>query len=165
MNLILIPLMTAILGWLVAWLFVKLIFSNWNGGLTNMIESIKVENFITAESSLNQFDLVLPFIDAQLEDFFKNKLGEKMPMIAMFVGDKTVAQLKAVFIEELKVLFPNLIQQFAANAKHDFAKNLQLKWKPILEPALLKATRKYRIGAFAIGLVWGILILMLSYLL
>lgn len=164
MNWILIPLMTAILGWLIAWLFVKLVFINWNGGLAKLIASIKIEKIITAETSSKQFDSVLPYIDAELDDFFKNKLGDKMPMIAMFIGDKTVAQLKSVFMEELKLIFPNLIQQFAQTAKDDFAKQLQQKWRPILEPALLHKTRNYRTLAFIIGFVWGILILKLTHI-
>lgn len=29
-----------------------------------------------------------------------------MPMVAMFIGDKTIAQFKAIFMEELKELLP-----------------------------------------------------------
>ena len=165
MNLILIPLMTAILGWLIAWLFVKLVFINWNGGLAKLIDSIKIEEIITAESSSIQFNSVLPYIDARLDDFFKNKLGDKMPMIAMFIGEKTVAQLKSVFMEELSLLYPSLMKQIAQSAKDDFSKQLQQKWRPILEPALFHKTRNYRILAFIIGMVWGIIILMLTHLL
>ena len=165
MNLILIPLMTALLGWLIAWLFIKLIFMNWKGGLATLVAKIEIEKLISAETSLAQFESTLPYIDAQLDTFFKHKLSEKMPMIAMFIGDKTITQLKEVFIEELKAIFPNLIQQFALTAKNNFFKKLQQKWKPILEPALLKATKQYRILAFVIGLIWGILLVMLTHLL
>jgi hypothetical protein len=81
----------------------------------------------------------------------------------MFIGDKTIEQLKEVFVEELRDIFPSLIQHLAAKTKDDFSEQLTTKWKPILEARLLKTTRSYRIIAFSIGLVWGILILILTH--
>ncbi len=162
MDYILIPLLSAFLAWFIAWFFVKAIFMNWNKGLTQQIEAFDIEHKLSSETTKAQFESVLPFIDEQLDQFFKHKLSEKMPIVSMFIGDKTVNQLKTVFIEELQILFPELVKKFATSAKEDFAHNLQKKWKPILEPALLKATRKYRLLAIFIGLIWGVLILLLT---
>ena len=162
MDYLIIPLMTASLAWFIAWLFIKALFMPWSQGLEKQITALKIESILPKEMIGVQIETVLPFIDAQLDHFFKAKLSEKMPIISMFIGDKTVAQLKTVFIDELKLLFPDLAQKFVQNAKDDFANNLQQKWKPILAPALLKATRKYRILAFIIGLCWGFLILTIT---
>jgi hypothetical protein len=81
----------------------------------------------------------------------------------MFIGDKTIEQLKEVFVEELREIFPSLIQHLAAKTKYDFSENLSTKWSPLLKSSLLKATRTYRIIAFSIGIVWGILILILTH--
>ena len=35
-----------------------------------------------------------------------------MPMVAMFIGDKTIAQFKAVFMEEMEALLPIFIQSY-----------------------------------------------------
>lgn len=83
----------------------------------------------------------------------------------MFIGDKTVTQLKSIFLDELQFIFPEVLNSFLNNAKDDFANNIRSKWRFILEPILLKATRKYRIIAFAIGLMWGIVTLLLIHLL
>jgi hypothetical protein len=165
MNLIIAPIMSAILGWLISWLFIKAIFMSWNGGVKKIINAMDVEQMITTEACLNEFETALPMIDTQFDQFFKQKLGEKMPMISMFIGEKTVSQLKEVFIEELKLLFPSLVHQFIEHAKYDFANNLSNKWRAILEPSLLHATRKYRIIATFIGLFWGIITQMLIHLL
>jgi hypothetical protein len=165
MNLIIVPLMSAILGWLVAWLFIKAIFISWGGGLSKMISSIEIDKIITKEFSLQQFESALPLIDEQLDQFFKQRLGEKMPMISMFIGDKTVNELKAVFMDELKSLFPNLVHQFLLHAQQDFANTISNKWRPILEPQLLKATIKFRIIASILGLLWGIITILLIHLL
>jgi len=42
-------------------------------------------------------------------------------MLAMFISDKLVADMKAIFMGELKELFPALIQQYTANLKKDIS--------------------------------------------
>ncbi len=164
MHLILIPLMSALLGWLIAWLFIKLLFAPWNNSLQNFIQNLQIESIVPASSSSAQFEAILPLIDDKFDEFFKEKLGEKMPMISMFIGDKTVTQLKAIFLEELQLIFPIVLNQYLTNSKDDFANNLSSKWRFVLEPLLLKATRKYRIIAFTIGLIWGIITLLVIHL-
>ena len=162
MHFLFIPIMTALFGWMVAWLFVKALFINWEGGLSQYISTLKIEQLITPEVSLKQFDLLLPTLDKHLDDFFNNKLTQKMPMIAMFIGNKTIEQLKEVFIEELKLMFPELVQKLLNGSIKEFESALQQKWKKSLEISLLKATRKIRIAAFILGFLWGILLLLLN---
>jgi len=162
MHFLFIPIMTALFGWMVAWLFVKALFINWKGGLSQYISTLKIEQLITPEVSLKQFDLLLPTLDKHLDDFFNNKLTQKMPMIAMFIGNKTIEQLKEVFIEELKLMFPELVQKLLNGSIKELESALQQKWKKSLEISLLKATRKIRIAAFILGFLWGILLLLLN---
>jgi uncharacterized membrane protein YheB (UPF0754 family) len=164
MQLIVIPLMSAILGWLIAWLFIKLIFAPWHNGLKSFIQGLQIESIVPASASKAQFEAILPLIDAKFDQFFTQKLGEKMPMISMFIGDKTVAQLKSIFLDELQLIFPEVVNQFLYNSKENFENNIHTKWRLILEPILLNATRKYRIAAFGIGLIWGIITVMLIHL-
>jgi len=162
MHFLLIPIMTALFGWLVAWLFVKALFINWEDGLSQYISTLNIEQLITPEVSLKQFDLLLPTLDKHLDDFFNNKLTQKMPMIAMFIGNKTIDQLKEVFIEELKLMFPELVQKLLSGSIKELESALHQKWKKSIEISLLKATRKIRIAAFILGFLWGILVLLLN---
>jgi uncharacterized membrane protein YheB (UPF0754 family) len=164
MHLIIIPLMSALLGWLIPWLFIKLLFAPWNKSLKNFVQNLQIESLVPTSSSKTQFEALLPLIDEKFDAFFKQKLSEKMPMISMFIGDKTVAQLKSIFLEELQLIFPEVLAQFLNNSKDDFAKSIHSKWRLILEPKLLIATRKYRFIAFIIGLIWGIITLLLIHL-
>ncbi len=41
-----------------------------------------------------------------------------MPVISMFIGDKTIDKLKTVFLEELETLFPKLMTDYAATLKN-----------------------------------------------
>jgi uncharacterized membrane protein YheB (UPF0754 family) len=163
--------MTGFLGWFLAWLFVKSLFFpyqtitignyKWNAGLKHLINKFPIEQIFPADNS--NFDAVLPFIDAKLDDFFKRKLSEKLPIISMFIGDKTIHQLKEVFIEELKQLFPELVVNLVANSKAQLLNNLEQKWRPIIEPTLLLGTKNLRWIAFVIGFMWGVLILFIIH--
>ena len=152
--------MTAIFGWIIAWLFVKALFLNWKGGLNQSIANLNIDQFITNEASLKQFDLLMPTLDKQLDDFFNHKLTQKMPMIAMFIGNKTIDQLKEVFIEELKLMFPELIQQLIKGSVKEI-ETLDQKWIKTIESAFFRATSKIRIAAFILGFLWGILLFLL----
>ena len=37
-----------------------------------------------------------------------------MPMISMFIGDRTINQLKGIFVEEVEVIFPMFIEKYAS---------------------------------------------------
>ena len=79
--------------------------------------------FDALEAKINDpenFERVKPVIEVHIDDFLRNKLKEQMPMIAMFIGDKTITQLKTVFIQEIANLFPQVIGQFAGNLKTEF---------------------------------------------
>ncbi len=163
MHMLIIPIMTAILAWFIAWLFVKLIFSGNGKYLRKEMGKINIEAFINQETSRSQFESLLPTIDQQLDHFFTHKIGEKLPMVSMFIGEKTIVQLKAVFMEELALIFPSLITSLSSSAIQSFSNNLKSKWSQILEASVLKSTRKFRIISFFIGLLWGFLIHFLTY--
>jgi hypothetical protein len=81
-----------------------------------------------------------------------------MPVISMFIGDKTIAQLKEVFLEELHQIFPTLLSQFTQTTATAILLNIETKWSNKVETYLLKATQKLRIAAFFFGFIWGLII-------
>lgn len=56
-----------------------------------------------------------PFIENHIDTFLKVKLKEKMPAIAMFVGEKTLDTMKASLMDEIDVLLPSLLGKYAGN--------------------------------------------------
>jgi hypothetical protein len=78
----------------------------------------------------------------------------------MFIGDKTVAQLKSVFLEELASIFPQLIGQFAQNATMNISKSLTTKLSDKLAPIIMKAIKPMQWAAFILGICWGGLIVL-----
>ena len=161
---LLISLLTGILSWCIAWMFIKILFIpkipialgqfHWESTFNKIIKDLPIESLI-AQYKENSFNAILPAIDANLALFFKDRLAEKLPVVSMFIGEKTILQLKEVFIEELRQLFPALIGQLAQHIHQDFLSTLSCKWAPILETILLKATQKLRWTCVLIGCIWG----------
>jgi len=159
-----IALLTGLVTWFISWSYIKLLFFpktpliigkyQWDSPLHQIIKNLPISSLLEQHKS-NSFETILPFIDSNLDSFFKERLVQKMPIISMFIGEKTIAQLKEVFIEELRQLFPDLIGELTKSIQMDFLSTLSIKWMPILETVLMNATQKLRWISFLIGLVWG----------
>ena len=164
MAILVVSLLTACFTWCIAWAYIKILFVpktpkrlfgiQWENALTQMIKNLPIDRLIE-ENKTSAFRTLLPFIDQELDSFFKERLVQKMPIISMFIGEKTITQLKEVFMEELSQLFPDLIGQLSQSIQEQFLSNLSTKWGPFLETVLLKATQKLRWLAFFIGALWG----------
>ena len=75
-----------------------------------------IEEKITGNNNL---DRIYPDIETHIDDFLRNRLKESMPMIAMLIGDKTILQLKEVFMNELKSMLPALLKNYINNLKNE----------------------------------------------
>ncbi|MGZ8509353.1 MAG: DUF445 domain-containing protein [Chitinophagaceae bacterium] len=139
--LLLIPLLTALTGWIIVRLPLKLFFRpikpirlmgfQWQGILPRKKQQIadnvgklvatEFSNFNAMEmiSDPQNFEKVRPLIESHIDDFLRNKLTVQMPMIGMFIGDKTINSLKTIFIQEIETLFPQVMEKFAGNLKND----------------------------------------------
>lgn len=62
---------------------------------------------------------IKPYVEEHLEQFLRVKLPQTMPMIAMFIGDSTINQIKTTLADELDLLFPKLIGQYLENVKSE----------------------------------------------
>ena len=107
------------------------------------------------------FEALKPTINDQLDDFFRHKLSAKLPMISMFIGDKTIEELKAVFLEELALLFPLLISEFSTNLNKDLQQQWELKFRAIIQHKIIKASMPFRWVAFVLGAIWGFVIVLI----
>jgi uncharacterized membrane protein YheB (UPF0754 family) len=140
--LILIPVISAFIGWFTNWIAIKMLFHPREPkkifGITfqgifpkrqktlaanlgklvsdEFLSFTDIEEKISNPQNLKQ---VMPVIDAHIENFLRRKLPDEMPVISMFIGDKTINRMKAVFIRELKELFPALMKQFTGNMKNE----------------------------------------------
>ncbi len=168
MHIILLPLLVACFGWLISWGFIKIIFfphqsirlagKQWQSLFSKKAGQISIGQILPELTQGDSFQKLLPFIDAKLDEFFKERLVQKMPVISMFIGDKTITQLKEVFLEELAQIFPDLLSEFTQSSANTFLLNLEAKWSKKIEQYLLKASQKIRIMAFCLGFIWGLIL-------
>jgi uncharacterized membrane protein YheB (UPF0754 family) len=136
LTLLAIPLISAFIGWFTNWIAIKMLFhprqprrvlfftlqgifpkqqkqfAQKLGALVSN-ELLSFTDIAQAISHPDNIAKITPLVDAHIDHFLKHKLAAEMPMIAMFIGDKTIGKLKAVFMDELTTLFPTLMQQYA----------------------------------------------------
>lgn len=116
---------------------------------------------ITSPANVNQ---LLPFIDAHIDYFLRVKLKERMPIVGMFIGDKTIGQMKAVFMEELTQLFPGLIEKYMDTLLQQpdieklVSEKVQVFTREKLEAALKQAVSKEIRPILVFGAVLGLLV-------
>jgi uncharacterized membrane protein YheB (UPF0754 family) len=133
--LFLIPLISAFIGWFTNWIAIKMLFhprlpkkilgitfhgifpkrqkqfAEHLGRLVSkeLLSFKDIEEKITHPDNIKK---VMPLVDEHIDSFLRNKLAATMPMLSMFIGDKTIAQLKEVFMAELEELFPQLMKNY-----------------------------------------------------
>jgi len=137
-----IPFISAFIHWLTIWMALKLLFHPRNPrrilGFTlqgvfpkkqqQIAESLgrivgqqllsfgDIEKTITDPQNVQR---ILPAVEEHIDHFLRSKLKEAMPMISMFIGEKTIAQLKTVFMRELEELFPVILSQYVSHLRED----------------------------------------------
>ncbi|HPG11264.1 MAG TPA: DUF445 family protein [Chitinophagaceae bacterium] len=117
---------------------------------------------------------IMPLIEKHVDDFLRIRLSDEMPVISMFIGDKTIDKLKASFMKEIELLFPVVMKQYAANLQTELdlehiviqkVSNFSSdKLEEILYQIMSKEFRFVElIGAF-IGFIIGVLQVVISVL-
>lgn len=75
----------------------------------------------------NDFERIRPTVEKHIDEFLQHKLGREMPMIGMFIGDKTIQQLKLIFMKELEELFPSVMEVYVQGLGTQMATSLHSK--------------------------------------
>lgn len=157
MTFFLIPILVGAFGWCLVWAITFVPFK-WSFLADKWIGQIDLTKIIPQLTENDSFEAMRPVINDKLDDFFRHKLSAKLPMISMFIGDKTIEELKAVFMDELALLFPLLITSFSASLDKDLQVQWQQKFSQIAQQKIAKATLPFRWAAFVLGAIWGGLI-------
>ncbi len=142
-GLVLVPVISAFIGWLanriliqmlfhprepkkIAGLVLQGIFPKKQQQLAEKLgKLVSNELFSVAEieqkvNSPENFQKIMPLMEEHIDTFLRVKLPKQMPMIGMFIGDKTINELKAVFITELKELFPVVMKNYMSGLQEEF---------------------------------------------
>ena len=74
-----------------------------------LLSFAEIEKKVTDPENLSKLK---PEIEKHIDSFLRDKLKDTFPMLSMFIGDKTINQLKAAFLMELESLFPVLMKSY-----------------------------------------------------
>ena len=157
MTLFLIPILVGAFGWCLVWA-ISVIPFKWPYLADKWVGKIDLTKIIPQLSENDSFEAMRPVINDKLDDFFRHKLSAKLPMISMFIGDKTIEELKAVFMDELALLFPLLINEFSTHLNKDLQQQWAQKFRKIAQQKIAKATLPFKWAAFVLGAIWGFII-------
>ena len=137
---IIIPLISAFIGWVTNWIAIKMLFHprepkkilgiTFHGIFPKRQQQFaeKLGKLVSAEflsfddieekiSNPDNLKKIMPMIENHIDDFLRNRLTTEMPVISMFIGDKTITKLKESFMKEIEQLFPKVMKQYAVNLK------------------------------------------------
>ena len=133
--LILIPLISAFIGWFTNWIAIKMLFHPKEPkkilGITfhgifpkrqqqfaeklgklvseELLSFKEIEEKIINPANLSK---IMPLVEGKIDLFLHEKLKSVFPMISMFIGQNTINQLKLVFMQELETMFPEIIGSY-----------------------------------------------------
>lgn len=195
--LILIPLISAFIGWVTNWVAIKMLFHprqpkrilgiTFHGIFPKRQQQFaeKLGKLVSAEflsfddieqkiSNPENLKKVMPMIETHVDEFLRNRLKDEMPVISMFIGDKTITNLKTMFMKEIESLFPQVMKQYAANLKNELdlekivtekVSNFSSdKLEEVLYQIMSKEFRFVEIIGAVIGFIIGLLQILITQL-
>lgn len=142
LGLILIPIISAFIGYFTNWIAIKMLFhprepyhflgmtiqgifpkrqQQFGEKLGKLVsdEFLSFRDIEEKISSPGNLEKILPLVEEHIDGFLHNKLPKAFPMLSMFIGEKTISTMKGAFMEELQGLFPILMQQYVNTLQKD----------------------------------------------
>ena len=138
----LIPVISGFIGWVTNWVAIKMLFhprkpvsilgitiqgifpkrqTQFAEKLGKLVstELLSFEEIQAAITNPENLKGLMPKLETAVDHFLRNKLSEVMPMISMFIGDKTIDKIKTVLTDEIQQLFPEMIEQYVSSMKNN----------------------------------------------
>ncbi|MBL0057100.1 MAG: DUF445 family protein [Chitinophagaceae bacterium] len=180
-------IVSAFTGWITTWIAIKMLFHPRKpfrvAGLTiqgifpknqqliaqklgqvvskELISFAEIEQKVTNPDNLKK---LRPEIEKHIDGFLRDKIKESFPLLSVFIGEKTINQLKQAFLMELESLFPVLMKSYMNKLEQDLDLEKIVTEKVAgfssekLEHILDQITKKEFAFLEIIGAVFGFLI-------
>jgi uncharacterized membrane protein YheB (UPF0754 family) len=81
-----------------------------------LISFEEIEEKVTNPANLEKLK---PEIEKHIDTFLRERLKSSFPLLSVFIGEKTITQLKAAFLMELESLFPVLMKSYMTKLEQD----------------------------------------------
>ena len=82
-----------------------------------LLSSEEIQEKITHPENVKK---IMPQAEEHIDNFLRVKLVKSMPVVGMFIGDKTINNLKSLFVTELEQLFPEIMKNYMGRLQEDF---------------------------------------------
>ena len=197
-QLLVIPIISAFIGWFTNWIAIKMLFHPREPkrilGITfhgifpkrQKILAEKLGKMISAEflsyedieekiANPKNLEKLMPMIEEHVDNFLKNKLSDEMPFLSLFIGSKTIKSLKKTFMQELEILFPQIMKRYAGHLEEELDLEKIVidkvsafstdKLEDILYQIMSKEFRFVEILGGVIGFIIGIVQVLITYFL
>jgi uncharacterized membrane protein YheB (UPF0754 family) len=192
-----IPLISAFIGWFTNWIAIKMLFHPKEPkrilGITfhgifpkrqkqfaeklGKLVSNELLSFSDIEQKITKpenIEKLLPQVEQHIDTFLRTKLSDTFPMLSMFIGDKTINQLKTAFTVELQTLFPSIMKNYMGNlqAELDLEKIVTEKvtgfssdkLEQILNDIMKKEFKFVEIIGGVLGFIIGLIQIAITYI-
>jgi uncharacterized membrane protein YheB (UPF0754 family) len=140
--LLLIPVISAFIGWFTNWIAIKMLFHPRNPvrflgmtfhgifpkrqklfaeklGRTVSEEFLSFEDIQQKITNPKNLQKLMPVLEKHVENFLRVKLADEMPFLSLFIGERTITSLKGMFMQELETLFPQVMNDYAVHLKEE----------------------------------------------
>ncbi|MEI8073945.1 MAG: DUF445 family protein [Bacteroidota bacterium] len=197
LTFILIPLISAFIGWFTNWIAIKMLFHprvpikvlgiTFHGIFPKRqkqfaeklgkLVSEELLSFSDIEEKISDpknIEKLMPYVETHIDHFLRVKLAEEMPMISMFIGEKTTNQMKGIFLQELQTLFPKIMENYMGQLEKDLdlekivvdkvSRFSSDKLEEILQAIMSKEFRFVEIIGGVLGFVIGLLQVLITIL-
>lgn len=136
----LIPFISAFIGYFTNWIAIKMLFHPKNPvkvlgitfhgifpkrqkqfaqklGTTVATELLHFDEIAAQLKDPEQLKAINPTIENHIDTFLRVRLKEKIPVVAMFIGDSTIEKLKEGMMDEIGTLLPQVIGEYTEGLK------------------------------------------------
>lgn len=132
-------------------------------------------SFEEITSKINQpatIQKALPLIESHIDQFIKTKLKEEMPLLSMFVTDKSLEGIKTGMVKEIELIFPIIMEKLTQGMQDEF--NIEKivadkvkgfssdKLEDILNAIMSKEFRFVEIVGAVLGFIIGVIQIFLA---
>lgn len=153
----LLSIVFPIIGAFVGWLMMRIILRYLFGSVLPPLKPVAAEalaRYATLRINIpamagklagpEAVDSMKPAIEAHLDHLLRVRLEDKIPMISMLMGDKTIDKLKAAAMEELDDALPKVIVQLGEKVTEKYPVETIIKEQVMQqdEKALIAALKK-----------------------
>lgn len=177
--LLIIPVISAALGFIINSITTQYFFATYLpakkneiiSGISNKMNDIlPLADIQSKIADPNLIEKAMPMIEQHIDEFLNVKLPQEIPMLGMFIGNKTTDKIKEVFMNQVKLLFPQVMVKIVGDVKENF--NIQqmlthrlqnMNVEQELQIKMKKPLNKYKIAGAVGGFIIGCINLLLFY--